>query len=181
MVSYAEDMISHQLVAGLRSLDFQSGVLSEAAVLTTLDAKIARLQSLESTDECAQLLHPSYEHTKVAAAKHKSQHKMRQQNQMTERPEQPRSSYKDSSDQPKCKGCGRRSHGKGKPISKNDCPAKNQKCLSCGKIGHFRVVCRNKSERSPMQKSRANKVVGDSESNSEEDNEAALASTTTFF
>lgn len=39
----------------------------------------------------------------------------------------------------KCGACGRQAHQGGA-----ECPAKGQACLNCGKMGHFRAVCRQK-------------------------------------
>ena len=75
-VSYAEEMISHQLVAGLYSQEFQSRILSEAVTLTTLKLKVDRLQTLESTEESTQFMHPSNRTaTEAAGAMKKSQYK----------------------------------------------------------------------------------------------------------
>ena len=50
-ISYAKEMILHQLIAGLCNHDFQSRILAEAVTLTTLAAKIDHLQTLETTEE----------------------------------------------------------------------------------------------------------------------------------
>ena len=55
-VSFSEEMVSQQLVAGLLVSEHQSKLLSEATTLTTLQDKVVRLQSLEATaarDCCA--------------------------------------------------------------------------------------------------------------------------------
>ncbi|CAB4026715.1 Retrovirus-related Pol poly [Paramuricea clavata] len=49
----------------------------------------------------------------------------------------PRSTEKESQAPLKCQRCGYNSH---KPQEK--CPAKNQTCRKCGKMGHFSRVCR---------------------------------------
>ena len=49
-LSYAEDMIATCLASVLRNQVHKRKVLVEAATLTTLDAKVKRLQVLETTD-----------------------------------------------------------------------------------------------------------------------------------
>ena len=56
-VSFAEDMVSQQMVAGLSISEHQAKILSEATTLTTLQSKVVRLQSLEATAESATKLH----------------------------------------------------------------------------------------------------------------------------
>jgi len=50
-LSYADDMVTQQLIAGLGNQQHQSRVLAEATTLITLAAEIARLHCLESTEE----------------------------------------------------------------------------------------------------------------------------------
>ena len=50
-------MVAQQLVAGLANVDHQRKILSEAATLNSFDAKIKRLQILETTEESAFALH----------------------------------------------------------------------------------------------------------------------------
>ncbi len=79
-VCYAEDMVSQQLVTGLQKQDHQSKVLSEATTLTSLDRKVARLQSLESTEDTASRLQAPVEETAHASgtiAMKTSQYKQR--------------------------------------------------------------------------------------------------------
>ena len=49
-VSYQDDMVSTQLIAGLYNSDHKSKVLSESASLTTLDQKLQRLLVLKQSD-----------------------------------------------------------------------------------------------------------------------------------
>ena len=46
-ISYTDDMVATQLVAGLYNTDFQSKTLSESVALATLDAKLNRLLTLK--------------------------------------------------------------------------------------------------------------------------------------
>ena len=50
-VSYADEMIAQKLITGLVNLDHQSRILSESNDCKTLDEKITRLISLETTDD----------------------------------------------------------------------------------------------------------------------------------
>ena len=161
-VSYAQDIISHQLLAGLRNQEFQSRLLSEAATLTTLNEKVARLQVLESTEECSNVLHPSMPESKVAALKRSTYKKERHRDE------------KESSKVIICQGCGRRSHTEGR-----SCPAQNRKCLSCGGMGHFKVVCPRKKTNLTKASYAADESVSDGEG--EEGTAAALISASTFF
>ena len=181
-VSYAEDMISHQLIAGLRNQEFQSRVLSEAGTLTTLEKKIDRLQSLESTEECAQIMHPTTDPARAAAGK-KSSYKeykkpVRNSNQDQDRQEWERHTGKDRYERERysgkrCNGCGRQSHPTGKSMSRKDCPAIDQLCNACGIKGHYRAVCR--------QRTKANRASGDTNTESDIEEDEALASALTFF
>ena len=56
-ISYAEEMVSQRLIAGLRNQEHQRRILAEAPDLPTLAEKIARLQVLETTEESVSLLH----------------------------------------------------------------------------------------------------------------------------
>ena len=56
-VSYAEDMISGQMIAGLVNVDHQGKVLAEAASLKDLQAKFDKLVSLEAMDQATTHLH----------------------------------------------------------------------------------------------------------------------------
>ena len=61
-VSYAEDMISGQMIAGLVNVDHQRKVLMEAASLKDLQAKFDKLVSLEATDQATTHLHQCQAH-----------------------------------------------------------------------------------------------------------------------
>ena len=52
-------MVVQRLIAGLRNIDHQRKILAEAGTLTTLDAKVKRLQLLETTEESAGMLRGS--------------------------------------------------------------------------------------------------------------------------
>ena len=129
-INYADDMITQQLIAGLRNQQHQSRILSEAATLTTLQHKIDRLQCFESTEQSTGIMQSGVPDTPLTNAPAKSGYKRRQtqHNQQKRYP---------------CKGCGALSHD-GKTMARKDCPAINKNCGHCGIKGHFQSVCRKK-------------------------------------
>ena len=129
LVSFAEEMITHQLVSGLRNQQHQSRILAETASLPTLRDKIERLQFLESTDLMRAEPATNSTNAPVKSAYRRNQyrrpyHQQRQQGNKTN----------------PCRGCGRTSH-EGKSMARKDCPAFNKNCGNCGIKGHFRAVC----------------------------------------
>ena len=44
-----------------------------------------------------------------------------------------KSTAKDKRRLPKCRGCGKSSHGEGKRMFRTDCPAYRKKCIGCSK------------------------------------------------
>ena len=73
-VSYADQMVAQRLVAGLRNVDHQRKILAEASTLTSLDAKIKRLQLLETTEESAGILHGDVQDKPAVAAPQRAQY-----------------------------------------------------------------------------------------------------------
>ena len=131
-LSYAEKMIEQRLVAGLYNPEHQRRILSEAAALTTLDAKVKRLQVLEATEESAALLNPT---PPSSAAASRSAYK-----QTKSRPSE------EAESAPKCRNCGHPSHPGSKPIKdRRSCPARGKTCLKCKKKGHFSTVCESEA------------------------------------
>ena len=128
-VSYADEMVAQQLIAGLSNREHQTKVLSEAASLITLQQKVKRLQVLETTEESATLLQKAPGISEAAATSTYKSRKMRGDIRKSE------------SSQERCKGCGRRSHPQGKTMERKNCPAWNKNCNRCQKKGHFAVVC----------------------------------------
>ncbi len=127
--SYAEDMIATRLTSGLRNQEHKRKVLAEAETLTTLDAKVQRLQVLEMTDLSASALHTPLAEPSAAAAG-KSQYKKWKSD----------SSDGDSS-LIRCKFCGKTAHPNGKSLERIHCPARTKMCFRCKKKGHIGVVC----------------------------------------
>ena len=130
-VSYADQMVSQRLVAGLANMDHKRKLLSEASTLTTLDAKIERLQLLETTEESAAVLHrnigPVHVNTSAEASAAHSQFKRNDSKPGTGK----------TPPGGNCKGCGQAAH----PGGRSKCHAFKKKCNSCGKKGHLAVVC----------------------------------------
>ena len=142
-VSYSDNMVAQRLVAGLSNLEHQRKILSEAATLITLDAKVKRLQLLETTEESASILNnpasarnPPAPPAEASAAK--SQYK--QQRAFNKPPPDNRNDTQ--SEDRSCNGCGSSSHPGGKSLSRKNCPAFKLNCHNCGVKGHFAAVCK---------------------------------------
>ena len=136
-LSYIDDMMTQQLISGLKNHHHQNQVLSEAAVLTTLQSKIQKLQCLEATvssTEQMRIMPPSLRNENTIVAPIRSSYKRDNRNQQS--PQKPSTN--------RCRGCGRSSH-EGKTMSRKDCPSFNKSCGSCGIKGHFRAVCQIKT------------------------------------
>ena len=148
-VSYADEMVAQRLIAGLSNAEYQRKILSEAASLSTLDQKIARLQVLETTEESAVELHNISPSSGAAATQHQREKKKFASSSRTS----PREG--DSSE--KCRWCGRTSHPEGKSLDRINCPARERTCYSCNRKGHLSSVCESslatpaKSEPTPEE------------------------------
>lgn len=129
--SYAEDRIAQRLVAGLSNQEHQRKILSEAETLTTLDAKVKRLQILETTDESSSILHVQPPKATEAGAA-MSQFKKKKKNAKT---------GNGSSNKEKCKWCARFSHPGGKSMERENCPARDKICFRCKEKGHVQECC----------------------------------------
>ena len=152
-VSYAGDMVSQQLVSGLANPEHQAKVMAEAKTLPTLEKKIEKVMSLEAADEAADKIRQP---TRVAPARSSLYKKSKLQTMNGKEDERPqgnmaRRSFKDRSSfrrrTPRCRGCGKATHGPGKKMFRTDCPAFGKKCTSCGKEDHFASVCEQRNSR----------------------------------
>ena len=156
-ISYAEQMVSQQLLSGLANADHQARVLSEAGTLKTFQSILDKLVSLETTAESApQLNKQSNDNAATQAAASKSQ-------------------YRQSKLMPKdtrCKGCGRSSHAAGKSMLRTDCPSWGKKCDNCGIVNHFKAVC---------QKTKSNVSATETTENDTPADSSSHASTATFL
>ena len=137
-VSYAEDMISTQMVAGLRNQDHQTRVLAEAATLISFKQKFDRIMSLETTDTSTSKLNIPITSPSTGAAQQSAYQRQKQSRKENRNVNTPQT----NEEAKVCNGCGRNSHGTGKSMARKDCPAINQNCLNCGIKGHFKRVCR---------------------------------------
>ena len=171
-VSYAEEMISQRVVAGLSNPEHQSKILSEANDLNTLAKQVERIVSLETTDDAAdKIRHPS-----TASAIKSSQYKKGQRFQSKERSptsasqlpttssdQKPyRRSFNSKKRSRKCQGCGRSSHGINKLMVRTDCPAFGKKCDSCGMNNHFATVCEQRKSRASFARTEDDTSPGES-------------------
>jgi hypothetical protein len=181
-LSYVDDMVSQQLISGLRNQHHQTQVLSEASTLTTLQSKIDRLQCLETTMSSTDQMrtappHPTNSHSLAypIRSSYKRESNPRRQTSEDSNPRRHNSkqtlSYGVNSHQ--CRGCGRSSH-EGKTTARKDCPAFDKVCRNCGIKGHFHAVCQKKNNE--HQSSRANAAANITDDySSEEDASFAFA------
>ena len=158
-VSFSEEMVSQQLVAGLLVSEHQSKLLSEATTLTTLQDKVVRLQSLEATAESTTKLHAPSRPMPSQSNAAKSSYK---------KGGDPKKNIKDNKKEVKvCQFCGRSNHY-GRSMDPVDCPAYKKKCNKCEEVGHFGKVCKSKA-------------CAVTEEVSEEEEETTEASSAYFF
>ena len=152
-VSYADEMIAQKLITGLVNPDHQSRILSESNDCKTLDEKITRLISLETTDDAMLKVRST---TRVNAAR-SSQYKRDQKSSgrspspMQKRGRSRERNFQSDSKKRRCRGCGRYNHS-GKPLKRQECPAYNEECRGCGEKGHFEKVCEKRSSRASYAK-----------------------------
>ena len=139
-VSYVDDMISGQMIAGLANMEHQSKILAEAAMLDSLQKKFDRLVSLETTDQSTSHLQTPITTPKLSGPSESAA--QRSQYQQQKQPKKPSLAGKDSRSPLPCKGCGEVSHPPGKSMARKDCPAFNTICHNCRIRGHFGKVCR---------------------------------------
>jgi len=162
-VSYANEIISQQLITGLVNPEHQSRVMSEAQDLLQLQSKIDRLVSLETTDaatanirstsssQSSAVKFSKYKQDQRTKFHDKSQRKQRRGRAPLRREMSPAGSGRDESPAgrrhmpQRCRGCGRSSHRGEKVMTREQCPAFGKKCDTCGLNNHFSKVCRQRS------------------------------------
>ena len=165
-VSYAEQMVSGRLTAGLKNVEHQTKLLSEANELNTLGKKVERLVSLEATEEAQdQIRIPSLNN-----AIKTSEYKRQQNVHFKKNPNHERSiadidgrkKYNKSNMtgirrkfmRRRCRGCGKTNHGEGKSMRRTDCPFFGKKCKNCKIENHCEEVCEKRHTRISMMRTR---------------------------
>ena len=143
-ISYADQMVAQRLVSGLHNRDHQRKVLAEAATLTSLEAKVKRLQLLETTDESASILHGIAAPKPSEAAAQRSQYKRDQGSSKVKTNVPAAEGTGSAPDGVRCKGCGGPQH----PGGRTSCHAFKKKCFNCKRKGHLSTVCEKEPSRS---------------------------------
>ena len=154
-VSYSDDMIAQKLTTSLINQEHQAKILTESEQLPELGQKVNRLVSLETTDDAMLKIRNV---AKMGAARQSGykkemkererrgsspSHRRGRQRDRQDTSQRQREKHDDSYQKPlrkRCRGCGRFSHSNGRS-RRSECPAIDQSCNSCGKIGHFAKVC----------------------------------------
>jgi len=150
-ISYAEEMVSQRLTAGLTNTEHQSKILSEAKDLDTLTKKVHRIMTLETTDDATNKLQNSSSLSSTANVA-RSQYKKQQRSNLIPQgnvPPHKKGGFSGRKTPRRCRGCGRSDHGPKRSLNRTDCEAFGHKCKQCGKDNHFESVCE-------MRKSHAN-------------------------
>ena len=132
-VSFTEAMLSHQLVSGLADEEWQAKMLAEADKLDSLNKKFDMLLSLEAVGKNTPQLGGNQSGQSKSALAKSSYKKGKQQSQ--------RNSSNRSQEQ-RCAYCGQGQH------ARRDCPASNESCRKCNKMGHFASVCQSSKKAS---------------------------------
>ena len=113
--------IRDQIIKGLLDADTTENPLQETDL--TLDRAITKCQAQEAAKKQRVRLHDHS--TESIAVLQKSQ------------------DWKNCSPTSTCQGCGAQTH----PAGRTQCPAYNQTCFNCHKVGHFTKVCRSRPPR----------------------------------
>ena len=154
-VSYTEEMISQRLIAGLANQEHQAKILSEAEELATLEMKVKRLISLETSDDTTTLIRAPTSTTSIQAPFKSSYKKAKKPTNQSDAPNRRGNDDNNRKDKGncfvkrrklRCRGCGQTHHGEGKSMSRKDCPAFREECWECNKIGHYGKVCEKRSQ-----------------------------------
>ena len=149
--SFTEEMIRDQAVYGLSSQDTQAKILALGSKLVPLKDVIAKAES----EEQARLTQAKLVGNKSAAAAVSEVAVMK-------------TGTEDTASGDRCKYCRRSGHGKApeREMRSSKCPAWNKKCLTCGRLGHFKSseVCKGTpGEKDPSKDKSKVSVVKKSE------------------
>ena len=151
-VSYQDDQVATQMVAGLYNTDHQAKVLSESVELTTLDSKVKRLALLEKSDASLSTLsgggagvnvlqgwkkqYPGSGGRRFPSSEKKFPSSEKKKKSWKKEPKEPPAVVPERSDlcqacnqkHPQCKSCG----------GSHKCTTR---CNSCKGMGHIRNCC----------------------------------------
>ena len=134
-ISYSENMIMSQVIAGLLSSSHRTKILSEMASIKTLTQMTDRLLTLEATVQATEHFKPSpIPQSDVGAIK--SEYQRNKSNDLKQKSLAGQRTNQQEGNR-KCRGCGYNRHPKGR----DQCPAQGKKCNNCGKFNHFANVC----------------------------------------
>ena len=125
--SYAEAMVSDQMVAGLYDKEIQQDVLAKGKDLPTFDARYNFIEAQELGRVATTQLDGNQSSTNVM----KSQYKKQQSAQKIEENLRKLTT--------KCSGCNSERHNSAERSTK--CPAWGKTCYNCGKNNHFSRCC----------------------------------------
>ena len=142
--SYADKMVSHQLVRGLADVEIQEQVLGHAATTPGLDlAAITKyVEALETGKRSTGLL------SQAGSLNRISDYKRGRSNTLPSRVHAPNQTVENQTDPPpgRCGWCGKTGHGAkpSKETRQKECRAFSATCRKCSGVGHFATVCRTK-------------------------------------
>ena len=152
-VQHRDESIRDSFIAGIRSNQIRQRLLENAQL--DLDNMVAQARALDSAQKSnASYQTPAFE---VNAISNNSEaHSMSREQPVFDyqQPYQPTSStnqptsaaaFRRPNHYPRCNCCGYNSHD---PRDRNSCPAKDELCHKCQKIGHFQKVCRSSRKKS---------------------------------
>jgi hypothetical protein len=138
-VNYTDNILCDVLTRGLADGEIQLDLLADKKQDKTLEEVIQFVERKESGKRSAGQLLQSQ-----GADSTRSQYR-RGKNEARNTPivQQPTQDQNDC-----CSYCGKHGHGKNAPpkIRKNTCPAYGQTCEHCGRLNHFKNVCRSKDK-----------------------------------
>ena len=140
--SYAELMVSDQMVVGCNDPDIQEEVFAKDSQLGSFHDKFALIQAIEEGKTAKSQLVAETPASTVAVSQYQ---KKKKSEKLSQKPPI------------KCQGCGSSGHGRGTDMPRaRHCPAWDKICDHCHIKGHFSSVCRNKVQQvSPQTDSSA--------------------------
>ena len=158
MITYADNMVSHQLVRGLQDTSVQEKVLALAATDKDLNLKKISefVEAQETGSRSSKLLGGAAGINVISDYKKKnfSKHAIEASKQNEQ--------DKNNEDDLPCNYYGYFGHGTTPKthIRQTRCPAFGKACSKCGELGHFGKVCRQKKESSNKESVEAQAIFG---------------------